>query len=63
MKKILFLAVTALIFNQAISAQSTAIKFANSEMKRSPEAWQLDHGKRLYFGYSQGVGTLAMLKV
>lgn len=63
MKKILFLAVTALIFNQAISAQSTAIKFADSEMKRSPEAWQLDHGKRLYFGYSQGVGTLAMLKV
>lgn len=32
-------------------------------MKRAPQAWQLDHGKRLYFGYSQGVGTLAMLKV
>lgn len=57
------MAVTALIFNQVISAQSTAVKFADSEMKRFPEAWQLDHGKRLYFGYSQGVGTLAMLKV
>lgn len=63
MKKILYLAVIALIFNQVILAQSTAIRFANSEMKRSPEAWQLDHGKRLYFGYAQGVGTLAMLKV
>ncbi len=37
--------------------------FADSEMKRFPEAYQLDHGKRLFFGYSQGVGTLAMLKM
>ncbi len=37
--------------------------FADSEMRRFPEAWQLDHGKRLYFGYSQGVGALAMLKM
>ncbi len=45
------------------NAQKTALQFANSEMKRFPEAWQLDHGKRLYFGYSQGLGCLAMLKV
>jgi unsaturated rhamnogalacturonyl hydrolase len=32
-------------------------------MSRFPEAWQIDHGKRLYFGYGQGVGCLAMLKV
>lgn len=32
-------------------------------MVRAPEAWQLDHGKRLYFGYGQGLATLAMLKV
>lgn len=38
-------------------------QFADSEMKRFPEAWQLDHGKRLYFGYAQGLGCLAMLKV
>jgi len=44
-------------------AQSTAVRFAESEMRRAPQAWQLDHGKRLYFGYAQGVGTLAMLKV
>ncbi len=37
--------------------------FAGSEMRRFPEAWQLDHGKRLYFGYSQGLGALAMLKM
>ena len=38
-------------------------RFADSEMRRFPEAWQLDHGKRLYFGYSQGLGCLAMLQV
>lgn len=37
--------------------------FADSEMRRFPEAWQLDHGRRKYFGYSQGLGTLAMLKM
>lgn len=37
--------------------------FADSEMRRFPEAWQLDHGKRLYFGYSQGVGCCAMLQM
>ncbi len=37
--------------------------FADSEMRRFPEAWQLDHGKRLYFGYTQGLGTMAMLKM
>lgn len=63
MNKILYLAVLALFLNQGISAQSTAIRFADSEMKRAPEAWQLDHGKRLYFGYGQGVSTLTMLKV
>jgi unsaturated rhamnogalacturonyl hydrolase len=37
--------------------------FAESEMKRFPEAWQLDHGKRLFFGYTQGLGTKAMLRM
>ncbi|MDR2841324.1 MAG: glycoside hydrolase family 88 protein [Paludibacter sp.] len=41
----------------------TAITFADSEMKRNPQAWQLDHGTRLYFGYTQGLGCLAMLKI
>lgn len=40
-----------------------AKKFADSEMHRFPKAYQLDHGKRLYFGYSQGLGALAMLKM
>ncbi len=48
---------------QIVSAQKTAIRFAESEIKRFPEAWQLDHGKRLYFGYSQGVGCTAMLQM
>jgi unsaturated rhamnogalacturonyl hydrolase len=52
-----------LLMVQGTIAQSTAVRFADSEMKRAPQAWQLDHGKRLYFGYAQGVGTMAMLKV
>jgi len=63
MKKHLILFLTLLLLSPAAKAQKTAILFADSEMKRFPEAWQLDHGKRLYFGYSQGLGCLAMLKV
>lgn len=36
-------------------------RFADSEMRRFPQAWQLDHGKRLFFGYAQGVGCCSML--
>ncbi len=42
---------------------SYASKFADSEIKRFPEAWQLDYGSRLFFGYSQGVGCKAMLQL
>ena len=63
MKKHLILFLALLLLSPAAKAQKTAILFADSEMKRFPEAWQLDHGKRLYFGYSQGLGCLAMLKV
>mgnify|MGYP000027946837 FL=1 len=37
--------------------------FADSEMVRFPKAYQLDHGKRLFFGYAQGVGCCAMLRM
>lgn len=39
------------------------MRMADSEMKRFPEAWQIDWAKRPVFGYCQGVVTLAMLKV
>ncbi|WP_302604669.1 glycoside hydrolase family 88 protein [uncultured Alistipes sp.] len=42
---------------------SYARRFADSEMRRFPQAWQLDHGKRLFFGYAQGVGCCAMLRM
>lgn len=42
-------------------ADSYAVRFAESEMTRFPEAWMLDHGRRLFFGYAQGVGCCAML--
>ena len=44
-----------------ISSDSYARRFADSEMLRFPKAYQLDHGKRLFFGNSQGVGCCAML--
>lgn len=43
--------------------QKMYVRFAESEMKRFPEAWQLDYGKRLFFGYPQGLGCSAFLKV
>ena len=42
-------------------AREYAVRFADSEMTRFPEAWMLDHGTAPYFGYSQGVGCCAML--
>lgn len=62
MKKIVSI-IALFIFAQSFFAQKTAIHFADSEMTRFPRAWQLDHGKGLYFGYSQGLGCLAMLKI
>lgn len=62
-KRYVLLIVALMFAIPVVHAQKTAKLFADSEMKRFPEAWQLDHGKRLYFGYSQGLGCLAMLKV
>lgn len=39
------------------------VRMADSEMKRFPEAWQIDWAKRPVFGYCQGVVTMSMLKV
>ncbi|MDD4430573.1 MAG: glycoside hydrolase family 88 protein [Bacteroidales bacterium] len=38
-----------------------SVRMAESEMKRFPELWQFDHGRRLFFGYTQGLGAKAML--
>lgn len=62
-KNIFAITLLSLFCVQFTYAQKTALLFAESEMKRFPEAWQIDHGKRLYFGYSQGVGCTAMLKM
>lgn len=74
MKKLLALSVFFLSFvlctitaEEPLSAKpsstSYARRFADSEMVRFPQAYQLDHGKRLFFGYAQGVGCCAMLQV
>lgn len=65
--KVLITLLFVIIFACPLSAMtgknSYAKRFADSEMKRFPEAWQLDHGKRLFFGYAQGVGCMAMLRM
>lgn len=51
------------VASSSSSSSSYARRFADSEMVRFPQASQLDHGKRLFFGYAQGVGCCAMLQV
>ncbi len=64
---ILLLVVTCLLSQTVCSnskvSMKTSTQFADSEMKRFPHAWQLDHGKKFVWGYAQGVGCCAMLKV
>ena len=47
----------------SFAKDSYARRFADSEIRRFPKAWQLDYGKRMFFGYSQGVGCSAMLQL
>lgn len=54
-----FLSVAAQVVDYGLYAR----RFADSEMARFPKAYQLDYGKRPYFGYSQGVGCCAMLRM
>lgn len=60
-RKIRCLFLLALLAPLSLAAQKMSVEFAESEMARFPEAWQLDHGHRLFFGYAQGVGCCAML--
>lgn len=55
----LLLLVPSLLMAKA--KETYAKRFADSEMKRAPQAWQLDHGKAYKWNYSVGVGCCAML--
>lgn len=64
--KLILLLIVCVFFQIACTktkTEKTSIRFADSEMIRFPEAWQLDHGKRYVWGYAQGVGCCAMLKM
>ena len=64
---IFFFSCFILFFQTGCSSQSQdekwSVRFADSEMRRFPEAWQLDHGKRYVWSYANGLGCLAMLKI
>jgi unsaturated rhamnogalacturonyl hydrolase len=53
-----FLALTLMAYSKPWSQ-----KMAESEMKRFPQLWQYDYGKRLFFGYTQGLGGLSFEKM
>lgn len=61
----LSIAVTALLIFSSCTKPEPKwfVRMADSEMQRFPELWQFDHGKRLYFGYTQGLGAQAMYAV
>lgn len=71
MKKILLTMLSLCVFcgaqaQVAVEISDPAVmarRFADSEMKRFPKAWNLDHGKKPFFGYTQGLGSCAMLKM
>lgn len=60
-KSIVFLCLFLIGF--PLFAAKWSQKMADSEMKRFPELWQYDYGKRLYFGYTQGLGGLSFEKM
>lgn len=47
--------------NMNTKVDTVGIRFADSEIKRFPEMWQMDHGRRYVWAYAQGVGGKAML--
>jgi unsaturated rhamnogalacturonyl hydrolase len=64
MKKNLLIACLAVLVSLPAAGQRKYYqRMADSEMKRSPEAWMLDFSTRPNFGYVQGLGCLAILKV
>ena len=64
MKKLILLFVAAIfLLGNAGAQEKYYTAFADSEMKRFPQAWQLDYGSRPFFGYTSGLGVLTMLKV
>ena len=64
MKKLILTLAALLLLLGSGGAQTKYYRaMADSEMKRFPEAWQLDYGSRPFFGYTTGLGVLTMLKV
>jgi len=61
MKKYLFFLFSLGLFCSCASRLS--VKMADSEMQRFPRLYQYDHGKRLFFGYTQGLGGMAFMKL
>lgn len=62
MRKLLLISFVCLLALPAV-AGNWAQKMADSEMRRFPQLWQYDYGKRLFFGYTQGLGGLSFQKM
>ena len=63
LQSVLSLLLALCIGSELSAKEKMYVRMADSEMKRFPEAWQIDWAKRPVFGYCQGVVTLYILKV
>jgi len=62
-RKLIILSLILICLSNSAWSQNYAIRFADSEMKRFPQAWQVDFATRPFFGYSQGVVGCSMLQL
>lgn len=61
--KILLIVLMPVFLFCRCSKERTSVLMADSEMSRYPELYKFDHGHRLFFGYTQGLGGCAFLKM
>ena len=61
--KLVILSILIISIANSAWSQKYAKWFAESEMKRFPQAWQVDFASRPFFGYSQGVVGCSMLQL
>ncbi|MDR0729467.1 MAG: glycoside hydrolase family 88 protein [Prevotellaceae bacterium] len=66
MKKIMLIAVITAVLTGCVSPEgemSWAVRMADSEMQRAPEAWQLDFQKKLKWDYTFGLEGMAFIQL
>lgn len=63
LQKYILILLSGILFPSVGKNQSWAVRMADSEMRRFPQSWMLDHSNSPKWGYSQGLGCKAMLEL